>query len=389
VDASGYAVQGTAEARVEEAAIEAAKAARLRYVSDKKPGITRHRTGVSFSYRDPAGKVIRDERTLARIKKLAIPPAWEEVWICPDANGHIQAVGRDARGRKQYRYHERWREVRDETKFEKMLEFGKRLPAVRARVDDDLRKPGVPREKVLATVVRLLETTLIRIGNDEYAKRNGSYGLTTLRNSHAKVRGRKVVFNFKGKSGIRHSIDVDDRRLAQIVDKCRDLPGQELFAYVDDDGEVRDVGSADVNDYLGEIAGEDVTAKDFRTWAATTLAALALQELEEVDTNAKQKKNIRRAVEAVASLLGNTVTVCRKCYIHPAIFDGYIDGSLKTALRRRIRKEMRENLGGMKPEEAAVLAFLERRLATSGPVTAASKKPRRAAGRALRNPRAR
>jgi DNA topoisomerase I len=387
MDASGFLARGTAEARVEESAVEAARAAQLRYVSDRKPGITRHRTGTSFSYRDPSGEIIRDAETLARIKKLAIPPAWEDVWICPLENGHIQAVGRDARGRKQYRYHTRWREVRDETKFEKLLAFGKRLPALRARVDADLAKPGMPREKVLATVVRLLETTLIRIGNDEYAKQNGSYGLTTLKNRHVKVRGRKVVFNFKGKSGIRHSIDVEDRRLAQVVDKCRDLPGQELFAYVDDDGEARDVGSEDVNEYLREIGGEEITAKDFRTWAATTLAALALQELEEVDTQAKQKKNVRRAVEAVASLLGNTVTVCRKCYIHPAVLDGYIEGGLKEALRRRIGKEMRENLAGLKPEEAAVLAFLEKRLSAS--VRAAPRKPRKAAGRARKTPQAR
>jgi DNA topoisomerase-1 len=366
----------------EEEAKAAARAAQLRYVTDRRPGITRHRTGASFSYRDPGGKLIRDAETLGRIKRLAIPPAWESVWISPDANGHIQAVGRDARGRKQYRYHPRWRSFRDEAKFERITAFAEKLPAIRARVTEDLARPGMPREKVLATVVRLLETTLIRVGNDEYARENKSYGLTTLRNRHARVNGRKVVFNFTGKSGIEHRIDVEDAALARIVRKCREIPGQDLFTYLDDEGTPRDVGSADVNDYLRAIAGEDVTAKDFRTWAATTLAAVALESFKSVDTKAALKRNVRRAVEAVAGMLGNTPTVCRKCYVHPAILDGYLDGTLVRVLHRRAKRVLAENLAGLRPEEAAVLAFLQQRLSAAGgqklaPAPAGGPKPRR------------
>jgi DNA topoisomerase-1 len=350
----------------EEEAKAAARAAQLRYVTDRRPGIRRRRAGTSFSYREPDGKPIRDVETLGRIKRLAIPPAWEEVWISPDPNGHIQAVGRDARGRKQYRYHPRWRSFRDEAKFEHITEFAEKLPAIRARVAEDLARPGMPREKVLATVVRLLETTLIRVGNDEYARHNKSYGLTTLRNRHARVNGHKVVFNFTGKSGIEHRIDVEDPALARIVRKCREIPGQDLFTYVDDDGQPRDVGSSDVNDYLREIAGEDVTAKDFRTWAATTLAAVALESFKSVDTKAALKRNVRRAVEAVAGMLGNTPAVCRKCYVHPAILDGYLDGGLVGVLKRRAKRALAENLAGLRPEEAAVLSFLHQRLSEAG-----------------------
>jgi DNA topoisomerase-1 len=343
--------------------VKAARIAKLRYVSDKKPGITRHRGGTSFSYRTPDGKVIRDEETLKRIKSLAIPPAWEEVWICPFENGHIQAVGRDARRRKQYRYHPRWREVRDEAKYGKMLLFGKLLPKIRARVAADLAKSGLPREKVLAAIVRLLETTLIRVGNEEYSKQNKTFGLTTLRDRHARINGSKVVFRFNGKHGITHEIDLSDRRLARIVKKSQDLPGQELFQYLDDAGDVRDVRSEDVNDYLREISGDDdITAKDFRTWAATNLAAIALQELEAIDSKAKMKRNVRQAIEAVAKMLGNTPAICRKCYIHPAVVDGYLDGTLAEALKKRADEQLREHIEGMKPEEAAVLAFLSSRL---------------------------
>jgi DNA topoisomerase-1 len=350
------------------AAKAALRSARLRYVSDRKPGITRHRSGPSFSYRGPDGKLIRDAETRGRIRRIAVPPAWEEVWICPDPDGHIQAVGRDARGRKQYRYHPRWRAVRDEAKFDRMAAFAQKLPAIRARVEADLASPAMSREKVLATVVRLLERTLIRVGNDEYAKENSSYGLTTLRNRHAKVNGRKVVFEFEGKSGIAHSIDVEDPALARIVRKCQDLPGQDLFTYVDEAGESRDVGSADVNEYLREIAGDEITAKDFRTWAATTLAAVALERFPRVETKAKLEKNVRRAVEAVAGILGNTPTVCRKCYVHPAILEAYVEGALAGALRRRAGRT------GLKREEAAIAAFLERRVAKPSP---ASKRRRR------------
>ena len=360
----------------EEEAKAAARAAQLRYVSDRKPGITRHRSGTSFSYRDRDGKLLRDAETLGRIKQLAIPPAWEAVWISPDPAGHIQAVGRDAKGRKQYRYHPRWRTVRDEAKFERITAFAQKLPEIRDRVAADLAKPGMPREKVLATVVRLLETTLIRVGNDEYARDNKSYGLTTLRNRHARVNGHKVVFNFKGKSGIAHTVDFEDEKLARIVRRCRELPGQDLFTYIDDAGEPRDVGSADVNDYLREIAGDDVTAKDFRTWAATTLAAVALESFKAVDTNAALKRNVRRAIEAVAGMLGNTATVCRKCYVHPAILDGYLDGTLRAVLRRRAKRQLSENLAALKPEEAAVMAFLHQRLAmpASKPLAAGGKR---------------
>jgi DNA topoisomerase-1 len=340
----------------------AAKVAKLRYVSDAKPGITRYAKGTVFGYRNAAGRAIRDAADLARIKKLAIPPAWKDVWICPDPNGHIQAVGRDDRGRKQYRYHPRWRAVRDEAKYGRLLMFGRVLPGIRERVEADLAKPGMPREKVLAAVVRLLETTLIRVGNSEYAKQNRSYGLTTIRNSHARVDGSRIVFDFRGKAGIQHNVELKDARLARIVRKCRELPGQELFTYLGEDGEAHDVGSDDVNEYLREISGEELTAKDFRTWAATNLAAIALREFEAVDSEAKAKRHIRRAVEAVAKMLGNTPTICRKCYIHPAVFEGYIDGTLAESLRQRADKEMRERLERLKPEEAAVLAFLRHRL---------------------------
>jgi DNA topoisomerase-1 len=339
----------------------AAKIARLRYVSDEKPGITRRRAGKGFSYRDAHGRPIRDEETLTRIKSLAIPPAWTDVWICPDPNGHIQAVGRDAKGRKQYRYHPRWRSVRDEAKYQHLLRFGQILPTIRRRVERDLAKPGMPREKVLAAVVRLLEATLIRVGNSEYARCNKSYGLTTIRNKHAKVRGSRITFDFRGKHGIEHHVDLEDRRLAGIVEKCRDLPGQELFAYIDESGETRDVDSDDVNDYLREISGEDITAKDFRTWAATNLAAAALRELAEFDTQATAQKNIVQAVERVAKMLGNTPAICRKCYVHPEIFEGYLDGTLVTALKTRAEEEVKA-AEGLDAEETLVLAYLRHRL---------------------------
>ena len=342
--------------------VESAKAAGLRYVSDDSPGISRRKAGKAFAYVDPAGKAVKDDETHGRIKSLAIPPAWTDVWICPDPRGHIQAVGRDQRGRKQYRYHPRWRKVRDETKYEKMIAFVRALPAIRRRVKKDLALPGLPREKVLAAVVRLLETTLIRVGNDEYASQNNSYGLTTLRDHHAKISGGTLRFRFRGKSGIRHEIDLDDPRLAKIVRKCQELPGEELLQYVDDDGRVRDIGSGDVNEYLREISGRDFTAKDFRTWAGTVLAARALQEFTEVDSQAQAKKNVVAAIERVAEKLGNTRTVCRKCYVHPAVIDSYMDGSLLEHLGTELRK-MLKPLHHLAPEEAAVLVLLQKRLA--------------------------
>ena len=347
----------------------AAKAAKLRYVSDKRPGITRKPGEDGFDFFMPDGVKITDEEVVKRIRKLAIPPAYQDVWICQYENGHLQAVGRDAKGRKQYRYHVRWRSVRDEAKYSKMLLFGKVLPVIRAQVDQDLALRGLPRRKVLAAIVRLLETTLMRVGNEEYARANDSFGLTTLRNRHVKVRGGGLQFDFRGKHGVDHSIELRDQRLAKIVRRCQELPGQELFQYVDEDGEPHDVGSDDVNEYLQDITGEDITAKDFRTWAATNLAALALQELEVFDSEAKAKKNVLHAVEAVSKLLGNTPAICRKCYIHPAIFDGYLDGSLVEALQRRAEETLANPPEGLKAEEAAVTAFLSRRLSEGAAAT--------------------
>jgi DNA topoisomerase-1 len=296
---------------------DAAESIGLRYIADDRPGIRRRKTARGFAYVAPNGEKVRDKATLERIRKLAIPPAYRDVWICLGANGHLQATGRDARGRKQYRYHPLFREIRESAKYEHMVDFARSLPVIRAKVDAHMALRGLPREKVLATVVRLLETTLIRVGNDDYAKQNKSYGLTTLHNPHVKVDGAELRFQFKGKSGKTWRLKLKDRRVAKVVKACQDLPGQELFQYIDDGGECRDVNSSDVNSYLREITGRDVTAKDFRTWAGTVLAALALQEFEGFDSQAKLKKNVRSAIERVAARLGNTPTICRKCYIHP------------------------------------------------------------------------
>ena len=361
----------------------AARAARLTYVTDRKPGLRRVPDGDGFAYEQPGGERVTDEATLDRIRKLAIPPAYTEVWICRDPRGHLQAVGRDARGRKQYRYHARWREVRDEAKYGRMLVFGKVLPSIRAQVARDLGLPGLPRAKVLAAIVALLERTMMRIGNEEYARTNDSFGLTTLRDGHARIKGSKLTFDFRGKHGVEHHIDLHDRRLARVVERCRDLPGQDLFQYVDEDGAQHGVGSDDVNAYLREASGEEVTAKDFRTWAATNLAALALAELD-ADTETKAKKNLVAAVERVAARLGNTPAVCRKCYIHPAVFDGYLDGSLVQALRDRAEEVMLGQDGGLTAEELAVTAFLARRLDTAAAEQADAptrgKKRRKASG---------
>ena len=340
-----------------------AKAAGLRYVSDDKPGITRKRCGDNFTYHDPDGSRITDQTMLERVKSLGIPPAWDDVWICPNPRGHIQATGRDQKGRKQYRYHPRWREVRDETKYERMIAFGEALPAIRARVDDDMRKQGFPREKVLATVVRLLETTHIRVGNEEYARTNKSFGLTTMRNRHVKVEGSTVKFKFRGKSGKDHEVKVSDRRLARAVEKISDLPGQELFQYLDEEGELRTVTSEDVNEYLREISGQDFTAKDFRTWTGTVLAAKALQGFEAFDSEAQAKRNVVQAIEDGARSLGNTPAICRKCYVHPDVLDSYLDGTLLSVLKQRAEEELSEALGSLEPEEAAVLAFLQQGIA--------------------------
>jgi DNA topoisomerase I len=341
----------------------AASAAGLRYVADGAPGIRRVRAGGGFRYLDAQGRPVRDPQVRARIRALAIPPAWTDVWICPSPHGHIQAVGRDQRRRKQYRYHARWREVRDEAKYERMLGFAGALPALRAQVERDLARRGLPREKVLAAVVRLLEATLIRVGNDEYATQNRSYGLTTMRDRHAQVSGASIEFRFRGKSGKTHVVGIEDRRLGRIVKRCQDLPGEELFQYVDDDGAVQDVQSGDVNDYLRSLTGQDFTAKDFRTWAGTVLAAWALAELRVFGSATQARKNIVQAIERVAARLGNTTAVCRKCYVHPAVIDSYLDGTLVEALRVRAGRELKRT-PELTREEIAVLALLHKRLTT-------------------------
>ncbi|HEX6839610.1 MAG TPA: DNA topoisomerase IB [Polyangia bacterium] len=314
--------------------VQAAADAGLRWICDDAPGIRRVRAGKGFRYVDPDGKAVRDEATLERIRKLVIPPAWRDVWICASPNGHVQATGRDARGRKQYRYHARWREKRDETKYDKMLLFGLALPKIRARVDEDLARPGLPRDKVLATVVRLLETTLIRVGNEEYARANKSFGLTTLRNHHVDVDGADLRFEFRGKSGKRRRVSLHDRRLARIIRRCQDLPGHELFQYVDDDGALHPIDSEDVNDYLKSITKQDITAKDFRTWNGTVLAAEALRAALRSGPRGRSQRVVARCIDQVAQRLGNTKAVCRKCYVHPKVIDAYLDGSLDGELGR-------------------------------------------------------
>ncbi len=342
-----------------ESAGAAAKSAGLRYVTDELPGIGRVPSGRAFRYVDAAGKTVKDETTLARIRSLAIPPAWTDVWICPQANGHLQATGRDARGRKQHRYHPDWREVRDEAKYERMLAFGRALPRMRQRVRRDLRRPGLPREKVLAAVTRLLETTLIRVGNEEYAKQNGSFGLSTLRDRHVKVRAGTMRFQFRGKGGKQHEIDLHDPHLAKIVREAQDLPGQTLFQYDDEEDGVQRIASEDINAYLREIGGEEFSAKDFRTWAATVLAAEALLEFEPFMTPAEAKKNMLGAIKRVAERLGNTPAICRKSYIHPLVLNGYLDGLTVKVLKTRADRVPRHSLT---PMERAVLNFLRRQL---------------------------
>lgn len=339
-----------------------AAAAGLRYVSDTKLGIRREQRDDGFIYLDPQGNEISDEATLTRIRKLAIPPAYTDVWISPRPNGHIQATGRDVKGRKQYRYHAQWSAVRGETKFERMQAFGRALPSIRTRVDHDLALPGLPRDKVLATVVRLLETTLIRVGNDEYARTNNSYGLTTMRDKHVHVEGATIGFTFTGKSGVKHEISIKDRKLAQIVKRSRDLPGYELFQYLDEHDQRHDVTSDDVNAYLREITSEHFTAKDFRTWAGTVLATITLQEMGSFDKEAEGKRNVVAAVERVAERLGNTKSVCRKSYIHPEVLNAYLEGALLESLIARTEEELAESIKGLDAEETVVLAFLKRRL---------------------------
>jgi DNA topoisomerase I len=339
-----------------------AEEAGLRYLTDTAPGVRRQRCGKHFSYIGPDGERITDPDRVAWFKRLAIPPAWTDVWISPIKRGHLQATGRDARDRKQYRYHPCWREVRDEAKYGRLIEFARALPRIRRRTERDLRRRGLPREKVLALVVRLLEETLIRVGNEEYARDNRSYGLSTLRDRHVTVRGIEVRFSFRGKAGKEHEVEFRDRRLARLVKACQEIPGQELFQYYDADGKRVDVTSGDVNDYLREISGSEFTAKDFRTWAGTVAAAMALQEFREIDDEAGRKKAIVAAIERVAGQLGNTPAVCRAAYVHPDLLDSFLDGTMVDALSRRATGAGR-GMHALRPEEAAVLALLQARLA--------------------------
>jgi DNA topoisomerase-1 len=357
--------------------IEEAREAGLRYTSDASEGISRRARGKSVAYFLPNGQRIKDATTLARIKSLVIPPAWTDVWICPSANGHVQATGRDARRRKQYRYHPRWREQRDESKFGHMLKFARVLPKLRQRVERDLRRPGLDRAKILATVVRLLETTVIRVGNDEYARENHSYGLTTLRNRHVQVARGDITFSFVGKSGKHHEIELHDSRLARIIRQCQEMPGQILFSYVEG-GQPRHIGSQDVNDYLRAITGSDFTAKDFRTWIGTVLAATAFREFEAVTSERQARKNVSMVIASVAKILGNTPAVCRKCYVHPEIIHSYFEGKTIESLSQRISEDLTTSLSSLRPAEAAVLALLKRRL------QAASKKSPQRGGRLKR-----
>jgi DNA topoisomerase-1 len=336
---------------------ESAQAAGLRYVTDTSPGIRRKRAGSGFRYLNPDGTAVRDSATLARIRSLAIPPAYTDVWICPSPTGHIQATGRDARGRKQYRYHPKWREVRDETKFGRMLAFSEALPRLRRQVAKDLARPGLPREKVLATVVRLLECTGIRVGNEEYAKANRSFGLTTLRDRHVEISGSTLRFEFRGKSGKVHQVALSDRRLARIVARCQAVPGAELFQYLDDEGNRVAIGSGDVNDYLREITGEEFTAKDFRTWAGTLQAVAALDQGGPAATKGEAKTAILKAIDSVAERLNNTRAVCRKYYIHPGVLDRYEAGTLHEALANGNSKAAAAR--GLEPDEQALVRLLK------------------------------
>ncbi len=336
----------------------AAKMAGLRYVTDSLPGLTRRRRGAGFVYLDTNGKALKSSPLLARIEALVIPPAWEMVWICPDPQGHLQATGRDEKGRKQYRYHENWNRIRNETKFSKMKVFAKNLGMIRKRIKTDLATTGLARNKVLAAVVQIMEQTMIRIGNDEYAEKNKSYGLTTIRNHHVKVVGAKVRFKFKGKSGKLHDAEIENPQIAKIVRRCQELPGQELFGYLTEDGEHVDVGSQDVNDYLREITGENITAKDFRTWGGTVQAAMALLEAGPHQDAKTLKKNVVSAVQRTSEHLRNTVAVCRKYYIHPCVLEAYEDGSL-FKIHVSCRKAQRSRKHGLYPEEIFALRLLE------------------------------
>ena len=348
-----------------------AKAAGLRYVTDHRPGISRKRFRDSFRYTAPDGTPVKDAETLARIKSLVIPPAWADVWICKEANGHLQATGRDARGRKQSRYHPKWRAIRDENKYERMTHFAEALPGIRARVHHDLGLHGMPRNKVLATIVSLMEVTHIRVGNTEYAKENHSYGLTTMQHEHVDVRGSEVTFSFQGKSRVHHTIHLHDRRLASIIRKCEEIPGHELFQYLDHEGTQHVIDSQAVNEYLREITGQHFTAKDFRTWHGTVMAAKMLHEFEPFQNVTQAKKNIVTAIKQVASELGNTPSVCRKCYVHPAVLDAYMGGMSKQEAKEELEEEIAQHSDaaaetgdqhGLREEEKALISLLQQRM---------------------------
>lgn len=341
---------------------DAAISAGLTYVNDDMAGITRVRSGKGFSYRDAAGRTITDRAERKRLAALAVPPAYTDVWICPDPRGHIQATGRDAKGRKQYRYHPEFRDIRDGTKYDRMLDFARGLPKLRAQVDADMARRGLPADKVLATVVFLLENTMIRVGNATYAKQNKSHGLTTLRARHVTLDGNTVRFRFKGKSGKEWDLGLRDRRVARIIRAMQDIPGQHLFQYLDQDGTRHQVTSTEVNAYLHRVSGRQITAKDFRTWTGTVLAALALSEYEKADSEAAAKRNIRDAIESVAATLGNTPTICRQCYVHPQIIDAYLADDLKLDLRGQIDDTL--TTAALHPDEEQVLRFLKKRLKT-------------------------
>jgi DNA topoisomerase-1 len=346
--------------------IESAEVVGLKYVTDEMPGITRKRSGKGFTYFDVNGDRIRNEKIIQRINSLAIPPAYKNVWICPLENGHLQATGRDAKGRKQYRYHPLWRAIRDQNKFSRMMAFSQALPDIRRRLEKDLALSGLPKQKVLATVLKLMELTRIRVGNEEYAKTNNSYGLTTLQDDHVNVAGSKIQFQFRGKSGVEHEIEVSDRRLAKVVKRCQDLPGQELFQYLDEHQQAQDITSSDVNDYLREITGQDFTAKDFRTWAGTVLAASHLAELGKFTSQTAAKKNITQAIKSVSAYLGNRPATCRKYYIHPNVLEAYLDESLHEVVEK-YQSIAVDDRHALQCDELIVVALLEEARSTQKP----------------------
>jgi len=360
----------------------AAGTAGLIYTSSDVPGLSRRRTGKGFAYHDPDGTHVTDPRVLRRIGALAIPPAWTSVWICPDENGHVQAVGDDERGRRQYRYHARFREVRDSVKFEHMMAFAEVLPRLRRQVAIDMAGAGLGQRKVLATVVNLLESTMIRVGNADYARENRSYGLTTLLSRHVSIDGADLRFHFKGKSGKTWRLGLHDRRIAKVVKSCQELPGQHLFQYLDDDGQRQTVTSSDVNAYLREVSGADITAKDFRTWIGTVLAANALAEFEAPESDAQVKKNVTLAIERVSARLGNTPTICRKCYVHPEIVGAYLEGALLLKAQRPIKGQRCDHLENLHSNEAAVLSFLHARTGRDNAATQHSTRAARPRRRA-------